>query len=405
MRTEMNTLLPISLLPIEVLCKIFAIAAAIDPMIVSTLRYYPLSARRKIGWIKVSHVCRSWREAALGCPTLWTNVPLHGGAFWRNAFLARSRAAAIDVTAPKVDREWYSVSTILSEHLHRVRKLSASIQNQNDLGFLSSPAPLLEHSDIDCFNNGSLFSGHAPRLTSVSISQPPAFPVHPTLYANVYKFAINRDISDRDTFLIPSSMSRITDLQLNGCLPAVPGPPWPEHTLHLPHLSHLELKGPIAHVSGVLDQVRLSQLCTLRVVCEMANDNMMDVHDVPPFLRALPREAFVVRALSVSSHAQDCLEVNAWPTPHCVDENSLFSLSFQWPEGQSGSHSVVGKLVCQSVPLDELEVLAVHSLLLGWTPEIWKTIFDRLSPKVIRTRSSSRPFPASPPSTSTSTHP
>ncbi|KAI0309480.1 hypothetical protein OF83DRAFT_1158460, partial [Amylostereum chailletii] len=296
MRTEMNALLPISLLPIEVLCQIFALVAATDPVVTDNrYRGYPILTRQTRGWIRVSHVCRSWREAALGCPTLWTNVPLYSGDFWRDTFLARSRAAAIDVTAPRMGTKWHTTSIILSEHLHRVRNLTAYIPSQDVLDFLSSPAPLLEHLDIECFSGGpvplifpNLFSGDAPRLTSVFVSESSSFPAHPTLYANVSKFAISSSILDPDAFHIPStfdffstlqSMSEIAYLQLDGCLPAVPGPPWPEHTLHFPHLSHLELQGPISHVSGVLDQIRLSRLCVLRVHCEMSGGQMANEHD------------------------------------------------------------------------------------------------------------------------------
>ncbi|KAI0312612.1 hypothetical protein OF83DRAFT_1176460 [Amylostereum chailletii] len=195
-------------------------------------------------------------------------------------------------------------------------------------------------------------------------------------------------------------MSRITDLQLNGCLPAMSGPPWPEHALHLPHLSHLELVGPIAHVSGVLHQIRLARACTLRVLCEMSDDPSTDAHDVSALVRALhqtgffgssahkPGDAFVVRALSLSSYVEDRLDVSAWRTPCCADDCSALlshkdaqlSLDFEWPETPAAHerrHSAVAAFVCRALPLAALEVLLVESLWFGWSADKWRTLFGR----------------------------
>ncbi|KAI0312616.1 hypothetical protein OF83DRAFT_627327 [Amylostereum chailletii] len=417
MRTEMNALLPVSLLPAEILCKIFAIAiaAAIGPTVLSTHKFH---IRPSSGWIttiKLSHVCGSWRETALGCPALWADVSFDRGEHWRTVFLERSCEAAIDIRAEILDMDWRIPLAVLSEHLHRVRRLFACVVSQDTLDILSSPAPLLENLDLVNYVTGplppNLLSGNAPRLTTFALTDPPAFPAHPTLYANISKFSISckglpslsppfQAPSVSDFFSTLQSMSKITYLHLNGCLPAVQDPSWPEHTLHFPHLSYLDVKGPITSVSGVLHQIRLARACTLRALCDMSDDPLTDARDVTLLVRALQRtgffgsseqkagDAFVVRALSVHSYVEDTLKVFAWRTPFCVDECSALVqqtdppllLRLQWPGtigGQETRHSAVGVLICELLPLDALEVLHLESYWFGWPTERWRTLFGR----------------------------
>ncbi|VDC07178.1 unnamed protein product [Peniophora sp. CBMAI 1063] len=55
-----NTLSPLPELPPEILAIIFSFAADIDP-----------HRRVALGWVRVTHVCKSWRELALSITSLW----------------------------------------------------------------------------------------------------------------------------------------------------------------------------------------------------------------------------------------------------------------------------------------------------------------------------------------------
>ncbi|EIM80223.1 uncharacterized protein STEHIDRAFT_116065 [Stereum hirsutum FP-91666 SS1] len=60
----------------------------IPPIIFSLIRDKP--SRSTLGWIRITHVCRSWREIAIGSPILWTATPFQLGKYWMEEFLRRS---------------------------------------------------------------------------------------------------------------------------------------------------------------------------------------------------------------------------------------------------------------------------------------------------------------------------
>ncbi|KAI0252264.1 hypothetical protein BJV78DRAFT_1124881, partial [Lactifluus subvellereus] len=60
--TRRNALAPISLLPSELLAQIFHFHALDEPS---------WSNRKSFGWMKVTHVCRYWRQVALEDSSLW----------------------------------------------------------------------------------------------------------------------------------------------------------------------------------------------------------------------------------------------------------------------------------------------------------------------------------------------
>jgi len=62
MLAQRNMLVPISILPAEILARIFHFSASSEQ---------PYS--RSLGWVHVTHVCRRWRQIALDDPTLWTH--------------------------------------------------------------------------------------------------------------------------------------------------------------------------------------------------------------------------------------------------------------------------------------------------------------------------------------------
>ncbi|GJE90058.1 F-box protein [Phanerochaete sordida] len=92
-----NTLLPIEALPDEILLEVFNILVH-------------SSFTPSYQWIPVTHVCRRWRTAALGCPVLWTRIhcvfPKSQLLHRLDAFLERSQPCPIDVDLP-FNTSWY----------------------------------------------------------------------------------------------------------------------------------------------------------------------------------------------------------------------------------------------------------------------------------------------------------
>ncbi|EPS98416.1 hypothetical protein FOMPIDRAFT_1094423, partial [Fomitopsis schrenkii] len=68
LRKTFNTLAPIAVLPPETLCAIFSHATDIASRDASN------KAAACYSMISISHVCKHWREVALGCPILWSTL-------------------------------------------------------------------------------------------------------------------------------------------------------------------------------------------------------------------------------------------------------------------------------------------------------------------------------------------
>ena len=88
----MDTLTSPSNLSIELLQLIFCYCTEFEDLPVGLFRSRP-------AWIVVSHVCSSWRGAALNYSSLWTSINTDKmGKRWIEAFLERSKASPIDVS-------------------------------------------------------------------------------------------------------------------------------------------------------------------------------------------------------------------------------------------------------------------------------------------------------------------
>ncbi|KAI0043904.1 hypothetical protein FA95DRAFT_1597698 [Auriscalpium vulgare] len=64
---------PVSLIPPELLSRVFHFLVSIDPPRRRTMSYMYLTSF-ELGWIGVTHVCRRWRLVALDNPALWANI-------------------------------------------------------------------------------------------------------------------------------------------------------------------------------------------------------------------------------------------------------------------------------------------------------------------------------------------
>ncbi|EPS93079.1 hypothetical protein FOMPIDRAFT_1101941, partial [Fomitopsis schrenkii] len=82
--TQINALAPVSRIPPELLSKIFLHTAG--------HRANPASRPQSRDWIRVTHVCRHWRETALQCAALWSHVDVPA---LPEQFLVRSKDAPL----------------------------------------------------------------------------------------------------------------------------------------------------------------------------------------------------------------------------------------------------------------------------------------------------------------------
>jgi hypothetical protein len=136
LRSYRNSLAPVSRLPHILLTEIFILLHQSLPN--STL------ALRSPTCLHISHVCRAWRDSALQCPLLWTDILFHPPD-WTPIMLERARTAPLKVEIqadrPNITNSGFVSSVRLAlSHIHHIRYLCI-LQSDRfcDLGNLLSP--------------------------------------------------------------------------------------------------------------------------------------------------------------------------------------------------------------------------------------------------------------------------
>ncbi|KAF7798076.1 hypothetical protein EIP86_009290 [Pleurotus ostreatoroseus] len=284
LRSQYNTLAPISRLPTELLSLIFR-AFVDDYWASSEQEVYVMPGldiatyeSSMCGWLVVLHVCRRWRSVALGEPSLWTRIELRCEPFVTLA-LARSGSLPLDVfagqesfTTPR--REYYAPKTLgaLLPVFPRLRTFQWFVTRATEKAFESGQelqAPLMESLILrSTGRNVSSVPGLAkmylPRLHSLtiengSISLLDTF-IRPTLTT------LNISFSPAHASELIKALERLPLLQrlvLFGAIrPRGPSliqrlPPGC-HTISLPSLQSLAIETPfrspdIAHFFDCLD--------------------------------------------------------------------------------------------------------------------------------------------------------
>src|SRR6266849_4352806 len=174
--TRRNSLVPISLLPPESLAWVFHFLVH---------EKWRLSGIQNMGWIKVTHVCRHWRQVALDNSSLWARIwDFSVNTKWISEILARAKNAPLDIELDGVLSNPEALLMIPPHisHTRQLRLLSLSRRHSDTVQEIcSSEAPALEHFELTVIasspitfrdlSGNMLFKGHAPRLRTFSLSQ------------------------------------------------------------------------------------------------------------------------------------------------------------------------------------------------------------------------------------------
>ncbi|TFK60411.1 hypothetical protein BDN72DRAFT_864377 [Pluteus cervinus] len=162
LRVKRNALLPITILPIDILVEIFklAVTQAEDGSVIP----------KRIA--EISWVCRPWREVALGHPILWTDISHSLSPRWKKAYLERSKPADISIAIDYIFRRPTFLDTfVLESELPRIRHLEVYPGCLSTDELISTiPAPVLQSVKLHGVKiHNALFSGTAPHLTAVHL--------------------------------------------------------------------------------------------------------------------------------------------------------------------------------------------------------------------------------------------
>ncbi|KAI0659179.1 hypothetical protein C8Q70DRAFT_986130 [Cubamyces menziesii] len=144
-RTQLKFLSPSARLPSEILAQCFehAMSCVLPGRSESlgkrdTAHQFPIHPL-----ITITHVCKRWRDVALGTPTLWACIDDERPA-QLEAFLARSRDVPISMHLTTKDMS--RTALVLSKHASRTRRLDLTIHLNTSFfpPILQFEAPLLE---------------------------------------------------------------------------------------------------------------------------------------------------------------------------------------------------------------------------------------------------------------------
>src|SRR5712671_178684 len=140
MLAQRNMLVPISILPAEILARIFHFSASSEQ---------PYS--RSLGWIHVTHVCRRWRQIALDDSTLWTHFSTSPrNKEWIAERLSRARNSPLVIELDgSMDEDTMSLFT---PHISHTRKLClrhmSSFPSKIIQEISIRKAPILDHLEL-----------------------------------------------------------------------------------------------------------------------------------------------------------------------------------------------------------------------------------------------------------------
>ena len=140
MHLRRRRVFPINHLPNELLGHVFFFWFHYEPPLSSIypLPPYPVS----IGWVKVTHVCRHWREVALNCPQLWSEISLYMGREWTRKMIARAKQAPLDIYSG--NEAGNLLALVVPGHLSHTKSLNISDVDLNVVHSLTAAAPILE---------------------------------------------------------------------------------------------------------------------------------------------------------------------------------------------------------------------------------------------------------------------
>jgi hypothetical protein len=113
--TRRNAVMPISHLPPEILARVFHLLVLGEP---------PLSGKRGLGWIKVTYVCRHWRQVALEDSSLWAKIwGIPTITRWILELLVQAKNSPLDIKLGSFEKSTLEALFVILLHLSRARQL------------------------------------------------------------------------------------------------------------------------------------------------------------------------------------------------------------------------------------------------------------------------------------------
>src|SRR6266850_2972375 len=394
-----NVLAPISVLPTELLARIFHFCALAEPLWMSQLP-------SKLGWITVTHVCQRWRQVALDDTSLWARITgFSRSPKWIAESLARAR------NAPLVFSLWGRPSpeilANLQPHISHTRELQLgdlSMHHSREVQeIFGLEAPALEHfglwfSEYDPggsitfpqISGTELFKGRAPKLRTFTLSEVfvpwSLIPRGQLTRIQITRFkgipttdvSLSDDLNQLVDLLISSPELEVLILEF--CLPTMlsqvsHGQLEP---IHLPRLSRLHLGGSTTCVTNFFKRLTLPSSAILCLQCISGRLSTHNDHLILPLISAHFHNSTPVEFKNfrvTADHMRELIEVAASNVPpgsttsrSVVLEDDMdneaeqlkFSLEGMSEHRPYPQAEILGR-ICSTLPISNVEVLSISA--------------------------------------------
>jgi F-box-like len=277
--TRRNSLVPISVLPPEILARVFHLLVLEEP---------PFTGRQNLGWIRVTHVCRHWRQVALDDSSLWAKIwGIPTNTKWISEMLARAKNAPLDVEFNAITRPSREALLMIPPHLSHTRHLrfhNLSTRHHDSVrGIYSCEAPALEHFELTFtayspiifqdLGGNMPFKGYSPRLRTFSLTQV----VIPWSLVPRGQLTQLKIVCHDEDAGPPGDLNQFIDLLVNcpsleilaleSCLPSQLTEFSHGRTIHLLYLSSLRLCGSTSRITSMLKMLKPPSSTRLHLNC------------------------------------------------------------------------------------------------------------------------------------------
>ncbi|KAI0280338.1 hypothetical protein BC826DRAFT_1180853 [Russula brevipes] len=371
--TRRNTLAPVSVLPLEVLSRIFHIVAFAE---------WPWFRMENFRWIGVTQVCRHWRQVALDDSSLWARISGYRSTAWISEMLARARNAPLTVDfcgTPNAETLAMLTAHFVHTHEFRLRGLGTPHFGDGVQEICSLEAPAMEHFELSSISLASpitflrapFFKRVAPKLRTFTLSQvrvPWSF--IPCGQLTQLKITLlGRSIADGPSL---GDSKSLIDLLINcpvleilvlgSCLPHDITRPHVQ-AIHLPRLSYLSLGGVSSRVTNLLKILKLPPSTTLHMRCTSENTATHNDHHLLPLVSAHFHDPASVemKYFGVTFYPMDhFIKFVAYTHLPISDVNGVAALALSFgalPEVDDGV-DILGR-VCSMLPISNIEYLFI----------------------------------------------
>ncbi|KAH8100266.1 hypothetical protein BXZ70DRAFT_938769 [Cristinia sonorae] len=389
-RSRMNDLNPIAIIPDEILVEIFSIHARET----RNLRY---PAPRRDAWLDLVSVCRYWRQVALNTPLLWSVISVRPGPQKHErlkAFIERSQKVPLHIDTDEYSIDKKSILLILpefarAERLHLCTPLD--IYSKINSAFPSS-CPLLKYLHISGRGKSSkipfFFDTCAvPALEHLSVADD-YLPQWDKLPVQLKSLTVKAHISPESLSIhdLAAAIGRLQSLEvlsLTGILPRHPTSRV-DLPIALPRLKVLNISGSLLHSSALLLEHFTLPIST-RI--SISPDVPFDYNELgEPFLSRLSRAVpGLSRTLRTSLNGEDhpgvekvVIDKDAVRFFDCLTNTPKLAINIHYNSRLSGNYALLDRTV-SDLPLQdikELHIFRTHSL--AGSEPIWTKLLDRM---------------------------